>query len=107
MTYFSMLADLSPLTNTSLNKALCILLKNACFDQSQYASHSFRIGAATTAAAARTPAWMIRTLGRWNSNAYLSYIHCASSLTPTTNKSMSRTDATNQPSWDADQQQLN
>jgi len=47
-----------PLTNTSLNKVLRTLLKNAGLDQSQYASHSFRIGAATTAA--RMPAWMIR-----------------------------------------------
>ena len=65
----------APLTSTSLNKALYILLQNAGLDQSQYASHSFRNGAATTAAAARIPAWMIKSLGRWNSNTYLSYIH--------------------------------
>ena len=59
----------APLTNASLNKALRILLKNAGLDQLQYASHSLRIGAATTAAAARIPVWMIKTLGRWNSNA--------------------------------------
>jgi len=50
------------LKSTSLNKALHILLKNAGFNQSQYASHSFRIGATTTAAAARIPAWMIMSL---------------------------------------------
>ena len=97
----------APLTNASLNKALRILLKNAGLDQSQYASHSLRIGAATTAAAARIPAWMIKTLGRWNSNAYLSYIHSSPLLTPAINQLMSRTDAANQPPWDADEHQLN
>jgi len=43
----------------------------------QYASQSFRIGATTTAAAARIPAWMIKSLVHWNSNIYQSYyIHC-------------------------------
>jgi len=86
-----------PLTNTSLNKVLRILLKNAGLDQWQYASHSFRIGAAMTAAAARIPAWMIKTSRRWNSNAYLSYIHSSPSLTSTINQLISRTDAANQP----------
>ena len=95
------------LTSTSLNKALRILLQNASLDQSQYASHSLRIGATATAAAARIPAWMIKSLGRWNSNAYLSYIHCSPSLTPAINELMSKTDATNQPPWDADQHKLN
>lgn len=39
-----------------------------------YMSHSFRIGAATSAAAAGIPAWLIKTLGRWSSDAYLVYI---------------------------------
>ena len=37
-------------------------------------SHSFRIGAATTAAAAGHPRWLIQTLGRWSSNCYRQYI---------------------------------
>ena len=45
----------APLTQASLNKALCSLLSRAALDQSQYASQSFRIGAATRAAAARIP----------------------------------------------------
>ena len=37
-------------------------------------THSFRIGAATTAAAAGHPRWLIQALGRWTSNCYKDYI---------------------------------
>ena len=39
-----------------------------------YASHSFRIGAATVAARNGVPDHLIQTLGRWSSNAYKGYI---------------------------------
>ena len=39
-----------------------------------YAGHSFRIGTVTTAAQVGLEDSTIRTLGRWKSNAYLSYI---------------------------------
>ena len=45
----------SPLTRQHLTSALRHLLQNTNFNQQQYASHSFRIGAATTAAAAGLP----------------------------------------------------
>jgi len=76
------------------------LLSRAGLDQSQFASDSFRIGAATTAAAAGIPVWMIKSSGCWTSNVYLSYIHRSPSLTPTINKLMAQT---NQSPWDADQ----
>ena len=37
-------------------------------------SHSFRIGAASTAAAAGYPRWLIQALGRWSSNCFKDYI---------------------------------
>ena len=36
-------------------------------------THSFRIGAATTAAAAGYPRWVIQALGRWKSDCYKVY----------------------------------
>jgi hypothetical protein len=39
-----------------------------------YASHSFRIGAATAAGSAGLPTWLIKTLGRWSSDCYERYI---------------------------------
>ncbi len=44
----------------------------------QYAGHSFRIGAATTAAIAGIEDSTIQTLGRWQSSAYLQYIRLPS-----------------------------
>ena len=44
------------------------------FDSTQYASHGFRIGAATTAGAVSLLDWLIKVLGRWKSSAYQTYI---------------------------------
>ena len=43
-------------------------------DSSAYAGHSFRIGAATTAAQRGVQDALIKTLGRWESSAYMVYI---------------------------------
>ena len=47
-------------------------------DKTAYSSHSFRIGAATCAAEKETPAWLIKTLGRWSSNCFEDYIRVPS-----------------------------
>ena len=62
------------LTRSSLTNNLRALLKVCGLDSTCYASHSFRIGAATTAGAAGLPDWLIKVLGRWKSDAYQLYI---------------------------------
>ena len=91
-----------PLSRPAVTNTLRDLLKTAGLDYSLYASHSFRIGAATTAAAAGLPAWLIKNLGRWSSSAYLTYIHQQPSLSSKIYELLSRTDASNQPAWEPD-----
>lgn len=54
------------------------LVRNALgsqgIDSVKYSGHSFRIGAATTAAQVGIPESCIKLLGRWDSSAYQSYI---------------------------------
>ena len=69
-----------PLMLNTLNEVLRYLLWQGGINQANYASHSFRIGATTTTAATGIPAWLIKTLGRWSSNAYMNYIRCPSTV---------------------------
>lgn len=54
----------------TLQRCLCI----CGLDSKRYKGHSFRIGAATSAAERGLSDAQIRTLGRWNSNALQKYI---------------------------------
>ena len=49
-------------------------LEAAGYVANDYAGHSFRIGAATTAAQCGIQDYLIKTLGRWESSAYTRYI---------------------------------
>ena len=65
--------DNTYLTRKSLTSILQELLPQSS-NNSRYTSHSFRVGAATTAAAVNTPEWLIKVLGRWSSDCYQTYI---------------------------------
>lgn len=62
------------LTRSKLTSELRSLLSRGGFTSSEYAGHSFRIGAATAAAAANMPPWLIKVMGRWSSDCFERYI---------------------------------
>ena len=64
---------------------------------STLSSHSFRIGAATTAAAAGYPRWLIQALGRWSSNCYKDYIRIPQTTLHKVSASLAHTHPPNTP----------
>jgi len=64
-------ANGKPLTRDRLVTAVRVALSAAGRSEGHYAGHSFRVGAATTAAQCGIPDSAIQTLGRWKSAAYL------------------------------------
>ena len=62
------------LTRQRLVDNIRAALQAAGIDQPKYCGHSFRIGAATTAAQRGMEDSVIKTLGRWKSLAYLEYV---------------------------------
>ncbi len=67
------------LTRERFVSAVKVALTNAGVDSSRYNGHSFRIGAATTAALRALPDSLIKTLGRWKSSAYTACVYSYSS----------------------------
>lgn len=66
--------DGTPLTRDKLVVAVRQALGQAGIESAMYSGHSFRIGAATTAALMGVEDSMIKMLGRWESAAYQRYI---------------------------------
>lgn len=66
--------DGSSLTRNRFSSALNGLLNQLQMDARCYNTHSFRIGAATSARQANIPDALIKMLGRWKSDVYQSYI---------------------------------
>lgn len=64
----------SPVSRQTFNNAIKWLAQCSGLNPSVFSTHSFRIGAATTAASAGVPDSLIQTLGRWSSDAYQLYI---------------------------------
>ena len=58
------------LTRQHLTRELRYLLSRLGLNSSNYAGHSFCLGAATSAAASGLPSWLIKTLGRWTSDCF-------------------------------------
>ena len=77
----------TPLYRNQLVKEVRAVLTRAGLPAASFAGHSFRIGAATTAATVGVEDSLIQTLGRWKSSAYLLYIR----LDPSKLAAVSRT----------------
>jgi len=68
-----------PLTRQIFIMFMRRILQACGFRHELYHGHSFRIGAATTAAACGVADHLIKTLGRWSSDSYCRYIRTAQS----------------------------
>ena len=66
--------DGKPLAKSKFVNLLREALQKAGLDPTKYVGHSFRIGTASTAAMRGLEGSTIKTLGRWNSEAYTRYI---------------------------------
>ena len=71
-------ADCSPISRSCFVAALTEDLQFCNLNVAQYKTHSFRIGAASWAAAKGMSDTQIRAFGRWKSNAFLRYIRPSS-----------------------------
>ena len=70
-------SDGTPVTRPWFVTQVRAALSTIGIDHTKYSGHSFRIGAATAAAAVGFPDHIIKMLGRWSSEAYSIYIRTA------------------------------
>ncbi len=71
--------DDTTLTRSHFIQGVKRALSSSGVDPSRYSGHSFRVGAATTAAQVGIPDHTIKMLGRWESSAYTLYVRTPSS----------------------------
>ena len=71
---FPSASGLSTITHSSLTARLRALLKDAGYEPSRYAGHSFRRGGCTCAFLAQVPTELLQAHGDWHSSAYLKYL---------------------------------
>jgi integrase len=77
---FFRLADGSTLTRGRLQKVLRKAMELAGYNPSEYGTHSLRIGACTSLAAAGWGAEMIQVMGRYASDAFMSYLKVSDTM---------------------------
>ena len=85
--------DGSTLSKRKLSSALNAALEATAFNSGKYTGQSFRIGAATAAAAAGLEDSLIKSLGRWQSAAFQKYIHTPASVLCTASKRIASSSA--------------
>ena len=81
-------SNITVLTPSRFISCLRSLLEKVGLKAELYAGHNFRIGAATTAASAGLPDWLIQAMGRWNSVCYKRYIRITNHSLQGTRKEM-------------------
>ena len=79
-THFLAHFDASPMTRSQFTAVLRRSLAFVGILDSRFTSHSFRIGAATSAAMAGIPEHDIQRMGRWQSGVYRRYIRISQAL---------------------------
>ena len=93
-----MFSDQTYLTRSSLSDTLQSLLQETRH-KGYYTSHSFRIGAASTAAAADLPDWLIKVLGRWSSDCYQHYIRTPANVIDSVSRKLASTVHVHSHGW--------
>ncbi len=79
-----------PLLRETFVKHIRRALSVSGMDVSGYSGHSFRIGAATAAAAAGIEDSLIKTLRRWRSSAYQTYVRIPRERLATVSKQLAK-----------------
>lgn len=77
-----------PLTRTVFIQHVKNILAKLGLDTSKYSGHSFRIGAASSGCSARLEDHLIKTLGRWSSDCYRTYIRTPSRVIQAAQKAL-------------------